>query len=100
MDGLRTITRRSPVSFMVSWTIRTARSLSSAGCWCPDPCFGVCCFGADMGYILPKNEASIKPRAVHRLARGGHREVTDFLGTSGGSPVQVDFEPSIELAHG
>src|SRR5713101_1646830 len=49
---------------MVSWTIRTARSLSSAGCWCPDPCLGVCCFDADMGYILPKNAASIKPRAV------------------------------------
>src|SRR5437899_11402353 len=50
---------------MVSWTMRTARSLSSAGCWCPDPCLGVCCFDADMGYILPKNAASIKPRAVH-----------------------------------
>src|SRR5207253_1577393 len=52
---------------MVSWTIRTARSLSSTGCWCPDPCLGVCCFGADMGYILPKNAASIKPRAVQSL---------------------------------
>src|SRR6266699_3800660 len=50
---------------MVSWTMRTARSLSSAGRWCPDPCLGVCCFDADMGYILPKNAASIKPRAVH-----------------------------------
>src|SRR6266571_3489658 len=49
---------------MVSWTIRTARSLSSAGCWCPDPCLGVCCFDAAMGYIVPKNAASIKPRAV------------------------------------
>src|SRR5438552_2750677 len=45
---------------MVSWTMRTARSLSSAGCWCPDPCLGVCCFGADMGYILPKN-AVVRP---------------------------------------
>src|SRR5713226_6491113 len=50
---------------MVSWTIRTARSLSSAGCWCPDPCLGVRCFDADMDYILPKNAASIKPRGVH-----------------------------------
>jgi len=33
-------------------------------CWCPDPCFGVCCFDADMDYILPKNAASIKSRAV------------------------------------
>src|SRR2546427_8094345 len=56
---------------MVSWTMRTARSLSSAGCWCPDPCLGVCCFGADMGYILPKNAASIKPRAVQRLVEDG-----------------------------
>src|SRR5690348_10562405 len=50
---------------MVSSTILTARSLSSGGCRCPDPCLGVCCFGADMGSILPKNRASIKPRAVH-----------------------------------
>src|SRR2546429_6418310 len=54
---------------MVSWTMRTARSLSSAGCWYPDPCLGVCCFDADMGYILPKKAASIKPRAVHARQR-------------------------------
>src|SRR6266566_9586131 len=54
---------------MVSWTMRTARSLSSAGCRCPDPCLGVCCFDAAMGYILPKNAASIKPRAVQRDAQ-------------------------------
>src|SRR5207249_2187604 len=60
---------------MVSWTMRTARSLSSAGCRCPDPCFGVCCFDAAMGYILPKNAASTKPRAVHAL---GRRNRLDF----------------------
>src|SRR5713226_9831414 len=42
--------------------MRTARSLSSTGCRCPDPCLDDCCFCADMGYILPKNGASIKPR--------------------------------------
>src|SRR6266567_8928357 len=78
---------------MVSWTIRTARSLNSAGCWCPDPCLGVGCFGADIDYILPKNAASIKPRAVHghylnseiELGRG----VLDLIRTHGdrvGSP--------------
>src|SRR2546425_2558753 len=50
---------------MVSSTILTARSRSSGGCRCPDPCFVVSCFDAAMGYILPKNAASIEPRAVH-----------------------------------
>src|SRR5713226_1879672 len=49
---------------MVSSTILTARSRSSGGCRCPDPCFVVSCFDAAMGYILPKNAASIEPRAV------------------------------------
>src|SRR5713226_5492226 len=57
--------------------MRTARSLSSAGCWCPDPCLGVCCFDADMGYILPKNAASIKPRAVHPVVTFNY---TNFFG--------------------
>src|SRR5713101_6211536 len=56
---------RSPVSLMVSSTILTARSRSSGGCRCPDPCFDAWCFDAAMGYILPKNAASIEPRAVH-----------------------------------
>jgi hypothetical protein len=46
-------------------------------------------------------DASIRYRPRrHRLARGGHREVQIFLELGGGSPVQVDFESSIELAHG
>ncbi len=49
----------SPVCLMVSSTIRTARSRSSGGCRCPDPCLGVCRFDVDMGSILPKNGASI-----------------------------------------
>src|SRR6266705_5473076 len=55
---------RSPVSLMVSSTILTARSRISGGYWCRDLCFDDGGFDADMGYILPKNEASIKPRAI------------------------------------
>src|SRR5713226_5371070 len=80
---------------MVSWTIRTARSLSSAGCRCPDPCFGVCCFDAAMGYILPKNAASIKPRAV-QSDTGGHGTDTvrdrEAPGSNPGPPTIFVFE--------
>ena len=47
-----------------------------------------------------QNRIQIRGLRLLRLARGGHREVTDFLGSGWRRPVQVDFEPSIELAHG
>ena len=73
--------------FMVSSTIRTARSLSSGGCRCPDPCLGVC-FGADVGSILPKNRASIKPQgsscplgncSLNLLGAAEHHHVPRFI---------------------
>src|SRR5712692_11286741 len=84
---------------MVSWTIRTARSLSSAGCWCPDPCLGVCCFDAAMGYILPKNAASIKPRAGHGIDHkyAGRRDhdVVD-IAASAANPAVVQHHKAID----
>src|SRR6266851_5505142 len=77
---------------MVSWTMRTARSLSSAGCWCPEPCLGVCCFDADMDYILPKNAASIKPRAVQHAG-----EPADFVYTRNALHHLPDFWKAIAL---
>src|SRR5713101_7152462 len=82
---------------MVSWTMRTARSLSSAGCWCPDPCLGVCCFDADMGYILPKNAASIKPRAVQPRPISRHLNSFRVAKWRGSRPFQPPSH--IELLH-
>src|SRR5439155_16303647 len=93
---------------MVSWTMRTARSLSSAGCWCPDPCLGVCCFDADMGYILPKNAASIKPRAVQQDTRGHASKTVRDREDEGSNPSPptifvfkiVDFRVSLDSTVG
>jgi len=49
---------------MVSRTILIARSRSSGGYRCCDARFDGGGFDAGMGYILPKNEASTKPRAI------------------------------------
>ena len=50
----------------------------------------------------PPTKKSYSNRGLHllRLARGGHRRSQIFLELGGGSPVQVDFGPSIELTHG
>src|SRR6266849_3076677 len=61
----------------------------------------------DFGTVRPRvqirgpDQKSYSNRGLRllRLARGGHRAQI-FLEVGGGSPVQVDFEPSIELAHG
>jgi len=49
---------------MISWTILIARARSSGGYRCCDARFDDGGFDTGMGYILPKNEASTKLRAV------------------------------------